>query len=206
MEACYQEFMRVGRFWAVLIIAIVGAFAAEPLVRHSTGPTLIAYAIVALGILRAVVMRPLAARTIFVGDLDLRKLLIYSVIVGIVAPVFGILIEMALPPNARGFDLSPGFDGHFALISVTAIVLAPLVETLFFQVWLQSSLARWPWLSVAVASIAFIAIHLRIDAPLVASALAFTGVRAFTRSSGAAVIGHTLTNLLAFSAYLFVGK
>lgn len=165
--------------------------------------SLVVYSILTIGVARAILVQKEAAKAIFWGLLDQKELVLTVILLGAVVPASAVAIVLFVERIEPGWTLAIGSTAPFTSSTMLLpLVLAPITETLLLQVWLQTLLSRLPWVSFLVGTVVFMAIHLRIDLPLLASAVALCGARAFLRSSGAALIAHALTNFIIFIFFL----
>ena len=133
-------------------------------------------------------------KLVFFGDLTWPKILSIAITCGLLLPGLALAAELGVRAALHIPD-----DGHTITspnltFSALALLLAPLAETALFQLWIQSSVKRSPLLAVFVGATLFIAVHLRLDAPLVTVAFAYATVWQRWRSFGAVWLSHAVSN------------
>lgn len=197
----------------MLPLALIVGFAAQAAFKTSDAVTIVAYAIIGVASVRAAFVSR-GFSTMSWGSLTRKQTLLYGVLIGLALPIAAIavtIVAKALSPSlATNVTLPSVASNPAALIPnivyvVLPLLLAPIAETALFQVWLQSGLARSPWLSLMVGSACFLAIHLQLSPMLVSSAVGLCALRAFARSAASVLVAHVLSNGLVLAFVLMSG-
>lgn len=209
IEERYKQFLRAANLTIVLPVAMVLGFVAHLYFGGPGTATATSYTVIALAAVRAAIVTP-GFHAVLWGSLAPRRAIAWAILAGLVAPVIAGALTVALSALVPRIPLAIGVPGVpnpvvFHPLTVTSfalpLVLAPIAETALFQVWLQSALARTPWLSLVIGSVAFLAAHLEVSPMLVVTLCGLCALRAFSRSSGAVVIAHSLANGLVFVVF-----
>lgn len=140
-------------------------------------------------------------RSIFLGRLSVRRLVLVGAAVGCGAMLLSIVALLPVErPLLHVHGLVEGYEGASSLVQY---VLAPFGEEMFYQVGLQTWLQRWgPVVAVIGVSLPFAASHFYSPLPaillsLLPGCLAYAVVRQRTKSLGAALLAHSMFNVTA---------
>ncbi len=209
VEQAYKQFLANAKLAEVLLIALLVGFAAQAATRWPETSTVVVYAILSVAALRAARVSS-RFKDVAYGLLTMKQTLLVGVVVGCsfpLAALFISIVERALFPTLAGSISLPGVSSTVALPHslwhlILPLVLAPLAETAIFQVWIQSQVSRYPWVSFCIGSLCFIAVHLELNPMIVFASLGLSAVRAFTRSSGCVLIAHIAANSVVFGFLL----